>query len=80
MELLAGFSSSQDSAGGWNAVVRPALARAERALERIDDATVRIFLGAFPEQGSGGKFPPSLLLEHFRNPRPLALTAQTAYT
>ena len=79
MELLAGFSSSQDSAGGWNAVVRPARARAERALERIDDATVRIFLGAFPEQGSGGKFPvitPGTLPQ----PPPAGSDGQAAYT
>ena len=47
MELLAGFSSAQDGASGWNYKVRPQLYAAERSLQRLSDHIVRVFLGAF---------------------------------
>ena len=49
MDLLLGIASAQAEPTGWNRIVLPTLAHAPGVLERLDDTTLRVHLGAFPE-------------------------------
>jgi len=48
LDLIARLSSAQSEEFGWNAVVRPSLARAEDVILRLSSTLLRVRLGAFP--------------------------------
>ena len=49
LELLAGISSAQSEATGWNSIVRPALMARDGSLIRHDDRWVRVLLSGFAQ-------------------------------